>query len=446
MWHADQHKILCLAGEPILKGLKLAVERNPAYSGKLEFFGASLAKMPENLAEFDLFFLALDLGQPVPGEHLKNLPARPGLCALFQPTPQQLLQLSERIYWNAMAWDGVSFDRVCERIVDLLEMREKTVQLERFVETSRLWLERKLAVPAFIEWANPPEKWSGATRFALESERRTLSVGGLQSRADAKVPLEANNDEVCEFRFSEGHWSLELLNKKAQTSFAGNATEIRAGDQLQIEDMLFHFKAPREIEEFLAILRRTPVAGEIGTPRPSGDKSLSELCREFMASWVTGELRVNSGLRHGSIFFIDGTIHHSICGAVDGVKALARMLGWENPTWRFNAGRKPDAGSRSMEIAFSDFDRIHRRWRDTWSRLKGFLPPPHLKLQGTARGFNKKEGLTSHEYQVLAAVCEYHLVRDIFNNCPLTDAEILAQLIEMRKQGLIEPMTAPAKG
>lgn len=437
-------KVLCFSSEATLKGLKWAFEQKVFTNRTFELYAGSLAKTPESAADFGLYLMTLDLGQPVPLENLKKLPKRPGVCGFLQPTPQQLLHLAELPDWNAVAWDGAAFDKLATRLDVLAERFSASAKIEQFMENSKLWLGHGLDVPSTLEWGNPPKKWTGIKVFPFNQDTRTLSLGGLKSKADIRVPLKKESDEICEFRYHDGIWSLELFGKSDGVSFAGNMDSVRPGDHLQIEDIVLQVRASKDVESFLGIVRKSGLFPGIEAARaPDSSKTLADVCREFLSTWTTGELRITSGLKNGSVFFVDGTIHHCVSGAVSGVKALTRMLGWDNPSWRYTPDRESDLHFMSMDMDFADFAELYIRWKDTWAKLRSFLPPSHLRLRASAKIFNAKKWWSAADYSVISAVCEYRLVRDIFNNCPLSDVDILASLVEMRRQGLVELQPPP---
>lgn len=442
-------KVLCFSNENVVKGLKWAFDQKVFSDFRYEFYAGSLAAPPENLEEFDLFALTLDLGQPVPVENLRKLPVRLGLAAFLQPTPQQLLSLGELPEWNPIAWDGVSYDKLASRLDFLTLRRRDQLKVGHFLETCSLWIDHHLALAGRLDWVNAPETYAGLKSFRLERNARSLSLGAQSSRADVKLPV-AGGAEYCEFRFHNGRWSVKVFDATEGTvTFEGNPGDVRPGDRLTVNGLAIQVKVDVEVESFLGVARKSTLFDAKFRQRVSfEDKTLADICREFLSSWTTGELRVGSGLKHGSIFFKEGTLTHAVAGAVSGLKALTRMFAWEEPTWRFNADKKPDLGTRDLAIGFMEFSTVYRNWREHWGRLRTFSPPSNLRLRGVVRPFNQKVSWTNAEYQVMSAVCEFKLIRDVFNNCALLDVEILSALVDMRRQGLVEPVVAgqTAKG
>lgn len=435
-------KVLCFTNEATVKGLEWAFDQKVYSDRSYSFFAASLSKPPESLADFDVFVLTLDLGQPVPLENIRKLPARPGVCGFLQPTPQQLLTIAEVPDWSPVAWDGVSFERLALRLDTMAAREQERSRLEGFLEGTRLWLAHHLATPAFLEWMNPPDDWQGARQARFDSARKSLSVGSETSKCDLRLPLATKGaKEICDFRLHEGVWRLRSHDATDGADFVGNPNAVRPGDQIDVGGHVLRVRVAKEVEDYLGLAKKSGFQGNVSASRPlDPDRTLAEVCKEFLASWTTGELRVSSGLRHGSVYFRDGVVHHAVAGSVSGEKALLRMLGWPSPTWRFNPEKRSELTQRDMDMDFARFTGVHKEWKERWAKLQGFLPPQQMRLRGLAKTFVKRGAWTTADYRVIAAVCEYQLVRDIFNNCPLMDVEILSSLVELRKQGLIEPL------
>lgn len=436
-------KVLCFGSDALVKGLEWAFDQKFFSKRRYSFFGAQLSRPPEDLSEFSIFVAALDIGQPVPAETLRKLPAKPGVCAFLQPTPQQLLSLAEFPAWGAVAWDGTSFERIAARVDLAAELAHETTQLQAFADGLKAWLVHQRLKPRMIEIVNAPPSWDKAKRLVFDEGRRVFTVGGRRSSADLKTPQDDDVERI-EIRVTDGIFGLKVLSQPSSVQFSGDPTVLKPGDQIQIGDTVLRLKASEACDDVLAIGRRTGVFEEGDLPTTAGDGTIADVCREFLGALASGELRVSSGLKKGSIFFSDGRIQQAVAGSVSGIKALTRIFSWKEPEWRFASGKRSELGGKPMEVGFAELIEVHRRWRSSWGKLGTFMPPPQLKLRAKPATFDAQSTWGRGDYQVLAAVCEYSLVRDIFNNCQLTDVEILESLVDMRKRGLIEPATAPA--
>ncbi|MBS1986153.1 MAG: DUF4388 domain-containing protein [Bdellovibrionales bacterium] len=433
-------KVLCFAQDAVVKGLSWAFEQKVYSQRHYKFYSGSLAQLSPSVVDFDLFVLPLDLGQPVPVENLKKLPPRGGVCALLQPTPQQLLQIAELPDWSTVQWDGAAFEKIATRLDTLAARAAGHRRNAEFVETCWLWLNRQISNPSILEWIDAPADKEALRFVSLDPARKNLTIGCESSSADMRIALPGTN-ELCELRYVDGHWQLRFFDEKEGLSFSGDPHSVRPGDRIELQSVVLHVRAGRETESFLGLARESGLFSGLELRRPeAGDLTLADLCREFLSSWTTGELRVSSDLKGGSIFFENGRIQHVVSGSVSGQKALLRMLAWKTPTWRFNTDVKSDFPFPDMSLGFSEFSSLHREWKDKWGKVQNLLPPSQLKLRASAKNFLSKDAWTSNEYLVLAAVCEYQLTRDIFNNCSLLDHEILEALVDLRRFNILEPV------
>jgi hypothetical protein len=437
-------KVLCLTDSETVRGLQWALDRQ-SYSGRrYRLFASSLAQIGASIPDFDIAIIAVDLGQPVPAENLKKLAGHPGVCAFNQPTPQQLLTLGELPNWSPIAWDGVSFDKLVERIDQVAERFEGEIKTHEFLRACRTWTQRSREMPGAVEWLNAPESAPGPRHFYLDTHKGFLSIGASNSKSDLRLPIPGTR-EVGELRYTNGVWMFKKSVEDLQVEIKSSTRDLKPGDQIEIESFVLQLRMHEKIEEFIALARRMGFDLQSGPSflKGAAEKTLADICKELLYAGMTGELRLNAGLKSGSIYFWDGTIHYAITGAVSGLKALLRMMGWEKPSWRLNLGRKGEFDDDILRLSLQDFTRVHQRWRSAWTKVHALTPPAQVHLKAVPNNFMAKLEWTPHECQVMASICEYGLVRDVMNNCPLTDVEILETLIGMRRQSLIEPVKAP---
>src|SRR5690606_23872498 len=145
----------------------------------------------------------------------------------------------------------------------------------------------------------------GPRQARFDSVRKSLSVGTETSKCDLKLPLSTKaSKEVCDFRLHEGVWRLRIHDASDGAEFVGQPNAVRPGDQLEIAGRVLRGRVAKEVEDYLGLAKKSGFQGNVSVGRPlDPDRTLSEVCKEFLASWTTGELRVSSGLRHGSVYF-----------------------------------------------------------------------------------------------------------------------------------------------
>lgn len=439
----NSYKVLCLCPAQTIQGLQWFLDRGHSSKRRYRLFPASLSQLAQ-APEHDLVLLSLDLGQPVPVENLKRLAraprgGRPGLAAFQHPTPQQLLSLFEVRGWGALAWDGISYEKLAERLEALAEEQEREKVRSDYLDMSRAWIESRRAIPARLQFLNPPHGWKGEGRFGLDSSKKIFSIGAESSRADARLPI-PGNQEIAELVWNESFWSLRLLNPSVSVRCSGDVRSLRAGDQIEIGSWTLQCVADARVEEIAALARRSGLLVNSFAETDGPIRSLEEASARALLSGATGELRVSSRMRHGSIYLREGRVEAAVAGAVSGEKALLRIFSWDAPEWRFNPDKRCPSKDADLDLDLAAFRRVLVSWGQRWGKVKHLVPPGHMKLNADAARFRERVSWTRREYLVLAGISEFHLVRDVFNNCPLSDLDIVEALVELRRQGIIAPM------
>lgn len=436
-------RVLCLAESESVRGLQWALDRRTDLRFSFQLIPASLKGLHQYQGDegFDVLVGMFDLGQPVPIEHLRPFSGIPALGCFQHPTPQQLLTLSEAGAWRAISWDGSDYGRLVDAIDLLAQARERDIRTQFFRETLNTWAKKVNNNPELIEWSNPPTGYAGTIRFMLDPERSFLSLSGLAPGAPFLVG-QGIGGEFAELRFFKDRWSIKFVPGLSEVEFSGDPDFIRCGDSIVVGNKTFAFRPTKHEEELIHVSRNLGMLSESETDGEIKRQTLSEVCRGLLLSGKRGELRLASGLKSGVVYFMDSFIVHAVCGSTSGRKALLRMFSWEQPNWTFIDGKVPESQATDVRIGLTAFVQFHREWRAVWARIRNMAPPPTLKLHANAGRFHTKIDFRVDEFKILAAVCEYPLVRDILNNCPLDDTQIIEGLIEMRKQGLIEPVRA----
>jgi len=125
---------------------------------------------------------------------------------------------------------------------------------------------------------------------------------------------------------------------------------------------------------------------------------------------------------------------------VRGLKAFLRVAGWENGHFTFK-DKINVSYSIEHDIAFTDIPKlcsIARRTYEWFLRMRNNVPPRNLGVKISSDLLNKKQDLTSVEFDVLTTVVEKNNVMDILNYNSNTDVDILDALIGLRRKGVIE--------
>lgn len=438
--------ILCLGSPEQVKGLQWALDRSAPSKRHYKIYRAQLQDLREQFSKYDFIVMLLDLGQPVPLETLREVSqSRDGLCCFIQPTPGQLLALSEASGWGAMSWDGVSFDEVSQKIDQLVRKHEDSIQRKAFLDSATSWIKKRVGSVAQLQMLNPPKSWSGFAFRSLDASEGVLSVGMLDSEASWKLPIPGNSD-ICELRYFEGHWSLKILNPDVRVEVKGDAEHLRTGDGIAIGELKFLVGMAPEVEEIYGIARKLSILGDEDLPEATeaartsfGEADLETYFTSLLYTQASGEVQVRSGHRRALVYFNAGVINHAVSGAVNGIKALLRAVMWTDAEWSFIPKKEHGELHDTLKLNLLGLTRTVQEARKVLARVQPFIPPQGVSLYVDSQAFIKKDAWSVSEARVLASVAEYVLVRDVLNYCPLPDMEIYDTLIALRKQGLVKP-------
>jgi hypothetical protein len=439
-----------------VRGLQWALDHHAPSRRHYKVYRALINELTGKHSEYDFIVMMLDLGQPVPTENLRAIAEfKEGLCCFVQPTPGQLLALSEVSRWGALSWDGVTFEEVAQKVDHMIREGEARIQKNAFLESATHWLKKSISRAGQIQLLNPPSHWSGFAFRSLDQSEGSLSLGQIHSKSKWKLPIPGEKD-ICEIFFHDGSWSLKILEPGFVSTHA-DVDSLRAGDQIQIGELRFLIKMDSDVEEIYSIARRLSIIDDSALesaledeleegPRVSfKGEDLESYCLSLLYSQGNGELQVRSGHRRGVITFYSGIITNAVAGAVDGLKALQRMLLWDSVEWHFVTAKDVQEDCDSMRVNLLQFTRLLQGAKRLHAKIVPFMPPLSLTLEVDALAFQRKEIWTIPEARVIASVAEYQMVRDILNYCPLPDLEIYETLINLRKQGLLRPIKAPVK-
>ncbi len=444
--------ILCLGSPEQVKGLQWALDHHSPSRRHYKIYRAQLQDIRDHYQNYNFIVVLLDLGQPVPIETLRDVAqSRDGLCCFIQPTPGQLLALSEASSWGAMAWDGVSFDEISNKIEQLVRQNEDSIHRKAFLDSATTWIKKRVGAVGQLQLLNPPKSWSGFAFRTLDRSEGLLSLGMLDSESSWKLPLPGSGD-ICELRHFDGKWSVKPLSRDVPVEVKGDMENLRTGDHIMIGDLKFLVGMDPEVEEIYSIARKLSIIGD-ETIHESSDEprvafSASDLESYFTSllySQAVGEVQVRSAHRRALIYFNSGVVSHAVSGAVSGLKALLRSVLWTDVEWSFTPDQEHSEIHDTMKLSLLGFTRSVQEARKLLKNVQPFMPPPSVSLLVDPAVFQTKVDWGVAEARVLASVAEYSLVRDVLNYCPLPDMEIYDTLISLRKQGLVKPIKTIAR-
>ncbi len=165
--------------------------------------------------------------------------------------------------------------------------------------------------------------------------------------------------------------------------------------------------------------------------------AMADLLQLLSLNGKTGVLRIDNG-RTGKIYFRSGKIINATLESVSGLKALYRLLAWDEANFELEPLLEDEEGveekihDATQSILMEGFTQI-----DEACHLKDKLPGEKELLQ-VASTASKAKDLGDAEKQVLKALGKGATLVSLLDRLSLTDLQIFEAVIALRSRGLIE--------
>ncbi len=219
---------------------------------------------------------------------------------------------------------------------------------------------------------------------------------------------------------------------------------LRDGDQIQIGGSLFQVamgrngaeSAPDPGVQRAQNLIQTTTAQSTAIAGSLGEIRLPSLLQVLDADSVTGTLVVRHGELEGKLHLQGGAIRHATLGRAGGVKALYRMMVFEEGHFElFTPGRSPEYETVEGDLQRHLLEAM--RQKDEFAVYRKRLPD-----EGASLRFNEGMSLNparvpSAVYEVLAAVGQHETLHKILELCQLPDFEICRVLLVLLEAKLL---------
>ncbi len=165
--------------------------------------------------------------------------------------------------------------------------------------------------------------------------------------------------------------------------------------------------------------------------------AMADLLQLLSLNGKTGVLCIDNG-RTGKIYFRSGKIINATLESVSGLKALYRLLAWDEANFELEPLLEGEEGveekihDATQSILMEGFTQI-----DEACHLKDKLPGEKELLQ-VASTASKAKDLGDAEKQVLKALGKGATLVSLLDRLSLTDLQIFEAVIALRSRGLIE--------
>jgi hypothetical protein len=387
--------------------------------------------------EADFMVCFVDLGQPVPVQALETIAKEiPGTVVFTQPTPTQLLSVFQLPQWTAVLWDGSSTDVLCAQIQQRMSEADFVIRQKTFVRDATALLDHSKSALSYLEWVNPPAGRKSLLQFPLNPLLVSVTIGADQSKSQIEIPSPVKGP-LLELKFIGGAWIPRPLDPSVALPESAQKLGLRIGDTIRIGDVLLAARGHDNLAQIAALVRQQGGPTDRAIEGREQINDLEDFIQNLLVGCLSGELVVTSGLRRATVYVHNGSLDQVFAGPVAGAKALERILTWPQPSLKFREGHFAMPEEPSLKIQSVDFSLFCSQVKRTWERVTALVPPMNLTLDVDPGKFSRINTLTPQQSKVLAAICEFRLVRDVLNYCSLRDLDIYDELIAFRKSGLI---------
>jgi DNA-binding response OmpR family regulator len=166
--------------------------------------------------------------------------------------------------------------------------------------------------------------------------------------------------------------------------------------------------------------------------------AISDLLQILALNGKDGTVRLSRGAAEGRIEFVGGKIFDAQTASTRGTKALFRMLGWADASFRVMA-REGDLPLRTIVAATSTVLMDGVVSLDEWARWAELLPEPEarLSLADDARGLLKSQPLRPVEYDVLSRAKAGATLAAAIDESPHTDAQVAEAICTLLARGIV---------
>jgi hypothetical protein len=199
-------------------------------------------------------------------------------------------------------------------------------------------------------------------------------------------------------------------------------------DPMQDEDPRARF-----IERVRAADHARRIAAILGPIQTLG---LPNLVQMFSSCTDTGTLRLTNGVQDGQIAFENGTLGSARTGRVSGIKALARMLAWEEGWFEFHSSFEPlDEEPRGESVPMYGAVMEALQQVDELGRIDTAALGGHGRLslaQEPCEDLDKLESAIVDRVRGGDAS-----VRELLDSLPEFDAVIYSALLSLVERGIV---------
>lgn len=162
----------------------------------------------------------------------------------------------------------------------------------------------------------------------------------------------------------------------------------------------------------------------------------------------TGKVNVLSKLNRqylGHLLLKNGDVIQAFYRQVSGQKAFFNIVISDYELEPIIFVVEPETVEEKQRGIHFPYSVLKSRTQDVLAKYHATVklrPPGDLKLIVKAEFLSQKAEVAPEEFEVLATLSDWNLVKDIYQNCNLVDYEITLALVGLRKKGALKVISA----
>jgi DNA-binding response OmpR family regulator len=202
-----------------------------------------------------------------------------------------------------------------------------------------------------------------------------------------------------------------------------------------------HARIERLLERSAALKSARDVGSDALLAGSVEHLAISDLLQILALNGKDGTVRLHRGGDEGRIEFLGGRIVDAQAGSAHGRKALFRMLGWADATFRLMP-REGDAPEATIEAATATVLMDGLISLDEWVRWGNLLPAPktRIELAEDARTRLHGHSLRPVEFDLLARAKSGVTVERVLEDSPHPDGQVAETICTLLARGIVRPV------
>jgi DNA-binding response OmpR family regulator len=199
-----------------------------------------------------------------------------------------------------------------------------------------------------------------------------------------------------------------------------------------------HLRIERLLEKNAALKNARASEADAQLSGSVAHLAISDLLQILALNGKDGTVRLSRDGGEGRIEFVGGRMVDAQAGSVHGTKALFRMLGWADATFRVTP-RDGGVDEPTITAATSTVLMDGLVSLDEWARWGELLPPPatRIELSADARGKLFGQSLRPAEFDLLARSKSGITVAAALENSPHPDAQVAEAICTLLARGVV---------